>query len=100
MAKFSPGYDFLATFKSWAVGLKNLTFIENFRGFEWSGEIEAGETQKITHNLKVIPTRFLVIDAQGTNNIVRGSAAATSTYFYVKNQASSSTFTGKILILP
>jgi len=82
------------------IGLGKLTFEDNFLSYEWSGSIVAGAEQQITHNLRVTPTRFLVVSATNVNTIVFGPTAPTSEVFYVKNIASTSTFTGKVLVLP
>jgi hypothetical protein len=82
------------------IGLYNLTFEDNFLSFEWEGSIVAGAEQQITHNLRVTPTRFLIVSATNVNTIVFGTTASTPEVFYVKNIASSSTFTGKVLVLP
>lgn len=101
MAKFNLyDLDIIASLKGWVIGLRNLSFEDNFKGYEWEGEIEAGEEVKIQHNLKVIPTRFIITDATGVGTIVRGSERATITYFYLQNTATNTTFKGKILIMP
>ena len=82
------------------IGLSKLTFEDNFLSYEWEGSIIAGAEQAITHNLRVTPTRFLVVSATNVNTIVFGATASTPEVFYVKNTASSSTFTGKVLVLP
>lgn len=101
MAKFSvTPIDIMMLLKGWAVGLRNLNFTDNFRGYEWEGDIEAGQEVRLTHGLGVIPTRFILTDMQGVGTIVRGDVKATTQFFYVKNIAASSTFRGKILVLP
>lgn len=99
MARFSTSLDVLSTLRDWAVGLKKLTFSDNFAGYEWEGEIDAGETVKITHPLKVIPTRFVVTNAflSSTPVIRPDSPTATVQFFYL---TSASNFRGKVLILP
>jgi hypothetical protein len=82
------------------IGLYNLSFTDNFKSYEWEGSILAGEEQQINHNLGSIPTRFFVLSASGTNSIIAGDTAPTAELFYIKNIASSSTFNGKVLILP
>lgn len=101
MAKFTISSSaVMRVLESWLVGLRNLTFGENFKGYEWQGRIEAGEEVRITHPLRVIPNRFLIINAEGVNTIVRGDQLATDKFFYVKNTASTTAFFGRILILP
>lgn len=101
MAKFSVNNSsIIEVLRTWAGLLRGLTFGENFKGYEWSGEIDAGETVKITHGLKVIPTRFIVLSSRLVNTIIKSETATTVDFIYLKNNASTSTFTGKILILP
>jgi len=99
MAKFSIATDLLATIRNWSILLRNLTFADNFKGYEWEGSIVAGETVKITHPLKVIPTRFIVTDCEELSSPVSrpGIPKATVDFFYL---TCSSNFRGKILILP
>lgn len=98
MARFSTSLDALGTLRDWAIGLKKLTFTDNFLGYEWSGSIEAGEVVKITHPLKVTPTRFIVTDIfEASTPVIRpDSPAATSQFFYL---TSASNFRGKVLIM-
>lgn len=100
MAKFSVLISPYETLRQWVSALRNLSFRDNFTGYEWTGEILPGEEKAITHGLKVIPTRFILTDAQGTNLIIRGDTKPTATHFFVTNVASSSTFKGKILVMP
>ena len=88
------------TLKAWANSLRNLTFNDNFKSYEWIGELEAGEEKGITHRLKVIPTRFIIISAKNTNQIIEGDTRHTNQFFYVKNVATTSKFVGRLLILP
>lgn len=100
MAKFTVGISLFKTLQDWVIKLRGLTFKENFAGYEWSGEIEPGEEVRISHGLKETPTRFIITQAKGTCLLVMGETKATNVHFYVKNIASSTTFTGKIFIMP
>lgn len=82
------------------IGIGALTFGDNFLGYEWEGSIVAGAEQQIPHTLKTTPTRFLVLSPGSTPAIIKGDTAATAEVFYVKNMATTSTFEGKILVLP
>lgn len=99
MAKISIFGSIERTLQAWMTNLKNLTFGDNFQSFEWEGIILSGQQMQITHNLKVKPTRFLVLDIRG-GTINRGSKPATQQFFYVENTHVSEDFTGKILIMP
>lgn len=102
MASFPLLSSIEATLRRWSASLAGgLTFSDNFIGFEWEGQINAGEEIKITHDLELVPTRFLVTYSDGVNTLVRGpSKRATGKFFYIKNIATSGMFSGKILILP
>lgn len=102
MAKFGLLTNIEATLKLWVALLnKGLNFQENFTGYEWEGEIPAGTEKIITHGLGVVPSRFIITDATGTNLIVRGNTLRpTEIFFYVKNISATDTFKGKILIMP
>lgn len=100
MAKFAFLGNVTATLQEWAVLLRGLSFSENFRGYEWSGTIAAGEEVRITHRLKQIPTRFIVLSASGVNCLVKGEGKPSSDFFYLRNMASEGSFVGKVVILP
>jgi hypothetical protein len=99
MALFSVSSDIMGTLRTWVDHLRKLTFTDNFRSFEWEGEIAAGKTVRITHSLKVIPTRFIVLDnVDGSSPVFRPSdETATADFFFL---ACASAFKGKVLILP
>ena len=99
MARFTIGGDVIGSIRTWATLLRNLTFGDNFKSFEWSGEIVAGQTVTITHPLKVVPTRFIVLDSvDGASPVFRPSEnTPTSDFFYL---SCASAFKGKVLILP
>lgn len=100
MAKFIViDFDIIGTLRTWTNGLKNLSFADNFKGYEWEGEIPASEIVKITHPLKVIPTRFLVLDNfGGSTPLMRpDTPKADSQFFYL---TCGSDFQGKVLIMP
>ncbi len=82
------------------IGLRALTFNENFLCFEWEGEILAGEEVRIIHTLGATPSRFQIISAEGNCLLVKGDTSPSSTEFYIKNVATTSTFTGRVIIFP
>lgn len=100
MAKFSVGQDILNTLKTWSYLLKQLSFPDNFRGYEWEGIIATGVTKKIQHSLGVIPTRFIVTDCAGIVTIVKGPTRPTVEFIYFTNTSTTTAFDGKILIMP
>lgn len=102
MARFTVAdLNPIATLRAWAINLsKGLTFGDNFQAFEWEGELAAGEEKRITHNLKQVPTRFLILYAEGTANVVAGEGETNETFFSIRNADPGFTFRGKVLILP
>lgn len=84
----------------WSTLLLRLEIPSNIRAFEWVGEIAAGEELAITHPLGLIPTRFIVADDSIGGILVRGSRAWTKNHVFIKNRASTTTFSGKVLVLP
>jgi hypothetical protein len=71
-----------------------LSFEDNFKGFFWTGTLAALEEIQIANKIKdSIPLYFLVIMAQGANNIVKGSDEWTERYVSVKNADSTTTAT-------
>lgn len=99
MARFIISQDLLTTLRTWANLLRSLDFPGNIKGYEWEGEIVAGEVVSITHGLKVTPSRFVVTDCSiGSSPVIRADTPkATSQFFYV---TSAGNFRGKLLILP
>ncbi len=101
MAKFPVLPNVAMTLRVWATNLLGLRLDENLIGYEWTGVIAPGAEAKITHGLGFVPTRFLVLSARGTNLIVESDVNRhTLEFFYLKNLATTSTFDGRILILP
>jgi hypothetical protein len=88
-----------------SIGLGKLTFDDNFEGFEWTGDIEAGEEVQIINfgynssGIRFIPAQMIVISIEGPPTIVKGSTEWTNEYLYVKNIASESTATATIRFL-
>lgn len=75
-------------------GLSQLSFDDNFVGFMWTGTLAALEEVQIGNKLRgSIPRYFLVIMAEGANNIVKGSTEWTNRYVSVKNADSTTTAT-------
>ncbi len=71
---------------------------DNFQGFIWQGEIEAGVEYRISHDLGVVPTRFMILDSRNTPLLVRTKSNNAS--FYLRNTALVSKFQGSVLIMP
>lgn len=100
MSSFILGESLASTLKNWIVQLRGLTFHENFKSYEWEGEIQPGQEKGIPHGLRLIPTRWIMLRAKGTCLIIEGDTRHTRDHFYIKNISTTSIFTGKILVLP
>src|SRR6476469_3718578 len=75
-------------------GLNQLSLQDNFTGFFWTGTLAPSQEIQIGNKFKdSIPSYFLVIMAEGSNNIVKGSAEWTNRYVSVKNADSTTTAT-------
>lgn len=71
-----------------------LSLEDNFKGFIWEGTLSPSQEIQIANKIKdSIPKYFLVILAQGSNNIVKGSEEWTTRYVSVKNADSTTTAT-------
>lgn len=69
-----------------------ITLEENFKGFLWEGELAAGQEFEVPNKIKgFIPKYFLVIMAEGSNNIVKGTSEWSTRYVSVKNADSTTT---------
>jgi hypothetical protein len=68
-------------------GLSNLSFKDNFTGWEWEGEIAASTEVRIRNELRdgTMPNRFVITDALGVNSIVRGDDAWNVNFITLKN---------------
>lgn len=99
MAKFSLAGTLQDTLSTWVILLRSLSFVDNFRGYEWEGEIAAGKEKPITHDLRVVPKRFIVLSGEPAL-LKEGAENATADFFFLKNVGTTSTFIGKVLILP
>jgi hypothetical protein len=59
--------------KELSVGLRNLTFADNFTSFEVDVTIGNGSTIIVRNQLDVIPTRYLIVSNDGDGTISKGS---------------------------
>lgn len=83
----------------WSTLLLRLEIPSNIRAFEWSGEIAATSEIVVTHSLNLVPSRFLLLDAQGSSQIIRGVRKWDIQHVSFNNYGAAK-FIGKILILP
>lgn len=76
--------------------LSNLSPVDNFKSYVWSGTIPAATEQEVPHTLKRVPTGYLIIFNSG-GILQAGDTKWTADNAYIKNVSSSSDAVGKIL---
>lgn len=69
------------------IGMRRLSFAENFYSFEWTGTIAAATEVSIQNLFRdgTIPSKWVVTDVQGSNTVVRGDTAWDGKRLYLKN---------------
>ena len=68
-----------------AVGLRDLTFADNFRADEQEITIPATSEYQVRHDLKTVPTRYIIVSQSGNGLITKGTTEWTSNYAYLYN---------------
>lgn len=90
--------------KELSTGLNRLDLNENFISFQATVTIAAGATYRLRNELKVIPSKMLVVDQTGNGLLTRGilyesvSVANNLNYLYILNNGAVSV-TAKVLYL-
>lgn len=83
--------------KELAIGLRGLTFADNFQSFEADTTIDAGSTNIIRNKLTIEPSRYIIVSNDGDGVISKGSTW-NSDYISFKNNGSVGA-TVKIIVL-
>lgn len=83
--------------KELAVGLRDLTFGDNFTSFEINDTIDTGSTIIVRNQLDSIPTRYIVLSSDSDGVISKGSPWNTNFVSFKNN--GSATATVKIVVL-
>ena len=82
--------SFYALLKELSVGLRDLTFSDNFKSFEWSGTLDASVTNyPIRHSLTGAPTKYIIVHQTGNAVITAGSTAWDSNFVYMTNNTAT-----------
>jgi len=79
------------------IGLSKLSFENNIKSFEWKGVLQAGEEIQVSHDLSTIPTKILSAGSVGGFIALTGATNQTVT---IRNKASTTEFSGRVIILP
>ena len=71
-----------------AVGLRDLTFGDNFKSFETTLVISATSEIRVRNTLNLMPTKYIIVSQSGDGLITKGSTEWTSDYLYLYNNGS------------
>jgi hypothetical protein len=76
--------------KELALGLRNLTFGDNFNGFVKEVTISATSEAAIRNELQYIPNYFIILSQSGNGLLTKGSTDWSSDYLYIYNNGAVS----------
>lgn len=76
--------------KELALGLRNLTFGDNFNGFETTVTIAATSEQAVRNELTKTPTKYIILSQEGNGLITKGTTSWDSNYIYLYNNGAVS----------
>lgn len=82
--------DFAKLTRELAVGLRDLTFADNFRSFEKVVTIAATTEEQIRNELSFIPTRYIIVSQEGNGLITKGTTEWSSNFLYLYNNGAAS----------
>ena len=81
-----------------AVGLRDLSFTDNFVNSEHTLTIPATSELKVRHSLNVTPTRYIITSQTGNGLITKGTTEWDDNFaYFYNNGATSVTITVNIL---
>ena len=83
--------------KELSVGLRNLTFADNFTSYEVDVIIGNGSTMIVRNQLDVIPTRYIVMSSDSSGVISKGLTWDINYISFKNNGAASATV--KIMVM-
>ena len=73
------------------IGLRRLSFEDNFESFEFSGAIAATTEVAVTNKLSFIPSRYIVLDTTGGAVVGRGPTAWNQDRLFISNYSTTAT---------
>lgn len=73
-----------------AVGLRDLTFSDNFKGFEETITISATSEGQIRNPLNFIPTRYIIVSQEGNGLVTKGTTDWSTDFVYLYNNGATS----------
>lgn len=68
-----------------AVGLKNLTFEQNFKSFEVVLDISPSEEVSIRNQLSFIPSRYIIVSQKGNGVVTKSNTEWTQESLFMYN---------------
>jgi len=71
--------------KELAVGLRNLTFSDNFKGFEVVLTIPANTELQVRNQLTYKPTKYIIVRKSNGSEVSDGPTAWSNDFLYLKN---------------
>lgn len=92
MAKFNIERikDIVNLTRQLAVNLRDLTFTDNFKGFEETVTIPATSEIQIRNSLNFIPTRYIIVSQEGNGLVTKSTTEWTTNFIYLYNNGASS----------
>lgn len=85
--------------KELAVGLRNLSFSENFDSFEVEVTITANTEKQIRNRLTAIPKKYIIVRKSNGSEVADGPTEWTSDFLYLKNYDTTNDTTITVVFL-
>jgi len=80
--------DIINLTRQLAVGLRDLTFGDNFRSFEETLTISGTSEIRLRNQLKSIPSKYIIVSQTGNGLITKGTTAWNTDHLYIYNNGS------------
>lgn len=92
MAKFNIEriQDIINLTRQLAVGLRDLSFADNFVNSKHEITIAATTEARIRHGLNITPTQYIITSQSGNGLITKGTTAWDSNFAYLYNNGATS----------
>lgn len=82
--------DIINLTRQLAVGLRDLTFSDNFRGFEQEVTISATSEARVRNTLNFIPSRYIIVSQTGNGVVTKGTTEWSDDFLYLYNNGAVS----------
>ena len=82
--------DIINLTRQLAVGLRDLTFGDNFKSFEITSDIAATTELKIRNQLSFVPTKYIIVSQTGAGQVTKGTSTWDENHLYLYNNGASS----------